>query len=461
MEKKMNDMVEFDWSFVMSEQIGAEHGISKEDVDEWLDKARNVSERISKEKGEGLLAFWNVLYDSSITKDIEEVKREFENRDIENVVVLGIGGSALGARALFDGLRGVYHNFTSRPRLFVADNIDPESFYSLLELLNLDKTIFIVISKSGTTSETLAQFLVVKDRIVKTFGRNGLKNHLVVITDPSKGILRNFVKLVDVCSCSIPPELGGRFSVLSPVGLVPSVLLGIDCNALLDGARAMAKLCESRDIDNNPAYLNGLYHVIFDEKKNKGLHVYWAYSDSLYSFSDWLRQLIAESLGKKRGNIHVGPTPIKALGVTDQHSQLQLYREGPNDKVITILAIKRWRFDLSIPEDDEISGADHLYGHSMGELFHAEQQATACALAEAKRPNLTLWFPELNEYFMGQAFFLYELQTVFMGYLYGINPFNQPGVELSKKLTHGIMGKKGFEEFADFVKQMNKVKCVR
>ncbi len=457
----MKDMVKFDWSFIMSEQIGNENGISSQDVDEWMNKSRSVSERICRERDEGALAFWNVLYDSSVIRDIEDIKKEFDDKDVENIVVLGIGGSALGARALFDGLRGVYHNFTSRPRLFIADNIDPESFYSLIELLDMEKTVFIVISKSGTTSETLAQFLVVKSRIVNMFGRDKLKNHLVIITDPSRGILRSFVKTTDVYSCSIPSNLGGRFSVLSPVGLVPLMFLGIDWKALLDGARAMAEFCEGCDVYGNPAYMNGLYHVIFDKNKNKRLHVYWAYSDSLYSFSDWLRQLIAESLGKKKDNIHVGPTPIKALGVTDQHSQLQLYREGPNDKVITFLAVEKWKFDLTIPEDSEIPDSDYLSGHSMGELFHAERQATACALAEAQRPNLTLWFPELNEYFMGQAFFLYELQTVFMGYLYGINPFNQPGVELSKKLTHGIMGKKGFEEFADFVNKMNKVGCVR
>ncbi len=459
----MGGMISFDWSFLLADVIGSEHGVSNRDIDRWTGRALSVSKRISQERSDGRLAFWNILDDTSMIREVAEIKEEFKNRDIENVVILGIGGSALGARAIFHALRGEQHNLVSKPRLFVADNIDPTEFNSLMNLLNFEQTVFIVISKSGTTAETISQFLIVKNKIEKLFGKKGLRQHVVIITDPEKGLLRGFSRAVDVCSCSIPKDLGGRFSVLSPVGLVPSLFLGIDCEELIAGAREVANRCQSDDIFSNPAYLNGLYHVVFDVEKKKNIHVYWAYSSSLYSFSDWLRQLIAESLGKRNNGDFIGPTPVKALGVTDQHSQLQLYREGPNDKVITFLGVQKWASDLAIPDDKDIEEASYLSGHTLGELFHAEQQATACALAEAKRPNLTLWFPELSERCLGQAFFVYELQTVFMGYLYGINPFTQPGVELSKKMAYGLMGRKGFEKFADFVRKMrksNKGSCV-
>lgn len=448
-----SEMIEFDWSYCMASVVGSENGITDEDVERWLGKVQEVHERIVRERERGVLAFWDVIEDETVIEQTSAVVEHFRGRVLDNIVVLGIGGSALGAQALFSALLHPFHNLTARPRFFVMDNIDPATFSRFLDLIDLGRTVFVVVSKSGTTAETLSQFLVVKERVISLLGGEALKNHFVIVTDPEKGVLRSWARSSGVLACDVPPRLGGRFSVLSAVGLVPAALLGVDIRTLREGARAMARLCEVPSITENPAYRNGLYHVIADMDKGKNIQVYWAYSDALYSFADWLRQLIAESLGKRADGKFYGPTPVKARGVTDQHSQLQLYREGPNNKIITFIGVRSWSSDVAIPpvKDEALAEASYLGGKRMGELFHAEQRATAWALAEARRPNLTLWFPKITPHTIGQAFFLYELQTVFMGYCYGINPFDQPGVELSKKMTYGLMGRKGFEEFARYI----------
>ncbi|MCX7823259.1 MAG: glucose-6-phosphate isomerase [Syntrophobacterales bacterium] len=447
--------LEFDWSFFDSQVIGKDHGVSKEELEKYSNQAEKVWKKLIEDKERSQLAFWNILENDLVLAEIRNIEQVVRKKDWENVILLGIGGSALGAMAIFRALRHPFHNLEAKPRLFIMDNIDPVTFLSLLDMINWERTLVIAISKSGTTAETMSQFLIVLDRIKKKLGASSVRDQVIVITDPEKGILRSIARSTDIPSCSVPPLLGGRFSVLSPVGLVPALCVGVDIEMLWQGAVWAAKRAGDNHFMDNPSVKMGLYQFIFDSEKKKPIHVYWAYSDALYPLSDWIRQLIAESLGKKRADgTSVGITPIKALGVTDQHSQLQLYREGPNDKVIIFLGVKSWERDVEIPSLEESVGSlEYLGGHTLGELFHAEQRATACALAEAGRPNMTLWFPVLNAFTLGQAFFMFELQTAFMGGLYGINPFDQPGVELSKLMTYGLMGRKGFEEYAAIVEK--------
>ncbi len=451
---KESMLLEFDWTFFDAQLVGEEHGISEKDLEMFYPEGEKILKNLLESKKD--LAFWDILEKPSILEEVKDVGAFLKAKDFENILVLGIGGSALGTICIFKSLCHPFHNHLKKPRLFVMDNIDPLTFGSLLDMISLERTLVVVVSKSGTTAETMSQFMIVKDRIVKAFGKDSLKNHVVAITDPNRGILREIVKEFDLISCVVPPALGGRFSVLSAVGLLPSFLVGVDIDSLWEGASFASQKSSISNLADNRAVLNGLYHIIFDLKKKKPIQVYWAYSDGLYYFADWLRQLIAESLGKRRKDgTSVGVTPIKALGATDQHSQLQLYREGPNDKVITFLGIKRWSRDVDIPLEEN-GKLYYLGGHSLGKLLHAEQKATACALVEAGRPNMTLWFPELNSFTLGEAFFFYELQTAFIGYFYGIDPFDQPGVELSKNMTYGLMGRKGFERFAEMVERFSK-----
>jgi glucose-6-phosphate isomerase len=247
--------------------------------------------------------------------------------------------------------------------------------------------------------------------------------------------------------------VGGRFSALTPVGLLPAACAGIDIRELLEGAAAMDRRLEASPVMDNPAYRYSLYHYLLDREKGKRMSVMMPYSSRLYGLADWNRQLWAESLGKKKaldgGDIHAGQTPIKALGVTDQHSQVQLYVEGPFDKVFTILRVERFEHEMSMePAWKGYSSLDYLGGRNMAELIEAERQGTIYALTRNKRPNMTIAFPAVTPHAVGQFMYALETATVFSGGLYGIDPLDQPGVEEGKIAAFALMGRPGYEDKA-------------
>jgi glucose-6-phosphate isomerase len=449
--------IDLDHTYMMRENVGgAGPAFTEAELFELQERTDTVHEDLMSRRDQGRLGFWNLLESDVSVDEATAAAAELRGR-CRDVLVLGIGGSALGTIAMQKALCHPFHHVVSGgnsgvPRLFVADNIDPSTFSSLLGVLDWQNLLVLVISKSGTTAETMSQFMIVRERLIREVGREEATRRIVAITDPEKGLLRTIADREGYRTMAIPPAVGGRFSVLTPVGLLPAALVGIDIRELMAGARAMALRCEGSGLAANPAYRNGALHYLADVRKGLNIHVYFAYADGLYGLADWLRQLIAESLGKRYGldgsEVHTGPTPAKALGVTDQHSQVQLYAEGPFDKVITFLALDRFPGDSAIPESfEDLDGVSYLGGSNLQDLFQAERRATIRALAEAGRLSVTLRFPELNAYTLGQAFFLYELQTVFMGGLYGINPLDQPGVERGKQLTYGMMGRKGYEQY--------------
>ena len=337
------------------------------------------------------------------------------------------------------------------PRLFVLDNVDPDTVKSLLDRIDVRRTLFNVISKSGTTAETMSQFLVVRDRLRAALeDESAIHRHLLFTTDPESGVLRKIADDEGVVTLPIPRNVGGRFSVLSAVGLLPAAMVGIEIERLLAGARAMRDRCETGDLSENPAGLYAALQWLADSEAGAPIHVMMPYSDRLYSMADWFRQLWAESLGKRVSRsgeeVFVGPTPVKALGATDQHSQVQLYMEGPFDKTITFLAVAERDRDLTIPPAyGEIEALGYLGGQTLGSLLDAERRATAAALAERGRMNMTLTLPRLDEHALGQLLMLLEIATVYAGALYDVNPLDQPGVELGKRLTYGLMGRPGVE----------------
>ncbi|MHB8124797.1 MAG: glucose-6-phosphate isomerase [Desulfitobacteriaceae bacterium] len=413
----------------------------------------HVSLKLQRENG--CLDFSKLLIEMklllpSLVEYANELASEFDN-----FVVLGIGGSALGPLAVHQALNPFYYNEHSlnqdpkRPRLFVVDNIDPVRFTDLLKVLDLKKTIFNVITKSGATSETMAQFLIIHDILRQACGTDYAK-HIVVTTDKEKGNLVPLVKLEGYRSWVIPSGIGGRFSELTPVGLLPAAVCGIDVRSLLEGALMMDKwIRESESILANPAQLSSaLSYLAWQEGKN--ISVFMPYADSLKTLSDWYAQLWAESLGKRVNRqgqeVFVGQTPVKALGVTDQHSQVQLYIEGPNDKVITFLTVEKFAADYMIPTDEGLpADIKFLGGHSLAELLHAEQKATEYALTMAGRQHRKIILPVLNAYTLGQLLLLLEWETAYMGELLDINAFDQPGVEEGKIGTYALMGREGFE----------------
>ncbi|RTZ89474.1 MAG: glucose-6-phosphate isomerase, partial [Deltaproteobacteria bacterium] len=436
--------------------IGKEQGLSEEEIFSYQFQADTAHQALKDLKETGEIGFMDLPEKVEEARAITEKAGELRH-GVEACLVLGIGGSSLGGRALRDAIKTPLYNELpgekrdGLPRLYFAENIDPETFAQLLGVLNPARTLVVVISKSGGTAETMSQFLITMDWLKGNLG-NSYSNHIVAITDPAKGALREIAVKEGFETFSIPPNVGGRFSVLTPVGLFPAAMIGIDIVALLKGAAAMAKRCASPELKENPAYLNAVIHYLYDVKKKKPLSVLMPYADSLLSLADWYRQLYAESLGKrvnqKGEEVFSGPTPIRALGATDQHSQLQLYMEGPFDKIVTFIRVEACRKDVTIPYPLSYeTPLDYLQNHTLGQLIGFEQFATAHALRHNQRPTVVLSIDKIDEFSLGQLLYFYELQVAFQGQLYGINPFNQPGVELGKKLTYGLMGRKGYEQY--------------
>ena len=366
-------------------------------------------------------------------------------REAEAFVVLGIGGSALGPIAVHQALRHLNYNELPKekrdgPKLYVLDNVDPERFAALLDVIDLKKTVFNVITKSGSTSETMSQLLIAVDLLKKTVGE----------ADKEKGNLIKIARQENLTTFIVPDGVGGRFSELCPVGLLAAAVCGIDIRELLSGAAYMDELTQNTTLLQNPAVVLGaLQKVAMDRGMN--IHVMMPYADSLKYISDWYAQLWAESLGKKFGTdgrvVHAGQTPVKSLGVTDQHSQVQLYTEGPFDKVVTFLAVEKYRTVTMIPEGyPDIPDVHFLSGHSHNELIQAEQAATAYALTKSGHVNYTIVLPEVNPFTVGELLYLFEVATAFTGELLGIDAFDQPGVEEGKKATYALLGKPGFDE---------------
>lgn len=364
--------------------------------------------------------------------------------NIKNLVILGIGGSSLGTETIFDALLHPFHNQEERfregrPRYFVLDNIDPHKMAAVVEtvLPEIDRTYLVVISKSGETPETISQFMLFNELMKKS---DGYKERIVLITDRDKGLLNRIAQKEGYSVLNLPPGIGGRFSVLTPVGLFPSALMGIDINKMSAGAAGMAAHIVRYDAGENMAFvLAAILYLMY--KNGKHIHVMMPYCERLAAFADWFRQLEAESLGKKG----LGPTPTKSVGVTDQHSQLQLYVEGPKDKCILLLYSAA--SEAPIPDSfDYLEDVSYLANKDMKDLFHAEFQGTRLSLTESGTPNISLTLDEVSDYNLGALFYLFEMVTTFMGHLLSVDTFDQPGVEQGKIYTKAMMGKKGLDK---------------
>jgi glucose-6-phosphate isomerase len=316
---------------------------------------------------------------------------------------------------------------------------------ALMARVRLSETLFLVVSKSGGTAETMAQYLIVRGRLQDA--GLPLAEHLVFVTDPTKGALRPIASAEGIPALDIPPEVGGRFSVLTAVGMLPAALIGIDVVELLAGAQDMVRRTEARDVTRNPAGAWAVLQWLADTRAGRGIHVMMPYADSLRDIASWFVQLWAESLGKIRADAsHTGPTPLPALGATDQHSQVQLFMEGPLDKTVTFIAVQEPATDIMIPRlHADVPDLAYLGGHSLGELLNAERSATAGALAARGRPSATIELDRVDPWHLGSLLMFLEIATAYAGALYGINAFDQPGVELGKRFTYGMMGRPGFE----------------
>ena len=380
---------------------------------------------------------------------IQAFARERLSEEWTDQVVIGIGGSSLGARAV---LQSASPRHRRGLRTHFADNLDPESVDRLFSWLDPRTTLVVVITKSGTTIETMSQFWIVRELIRKAVGPKRAARHIVAVTDPKGGALRELVDRHGWYDFSVPPNVGGRFSVLTPVGLVPLALAGYPIDELLEGARKARNAHRSVDAAAQSWGVMAAEHIALAEQGFDQL-VMMTYGDRLSGLVDWFSQLWAESLGKigeREGErVHTGITPIKAVGVSDQHSQVQLYMEGPKDKHVSFLEVENFDRDRVIPETPEMPEAlQHLQGRRLSEVFGAELQGTRGALREAGRPTSTWKFERVSPATVGAFLFSWQMITAVAGELLEINAFDQPGVELGKKIAHGLLGRQDHEEVA-------------
>ena len=429
---------------------------------EWRDAGARFSTAhaaVADQMNAGALGFLELPDDRALHQQtlgyVKQARLRAGDDRLTDVVVLGIGGSALGPIALRTALRPPQWNLLDEsarggnPRLHVLDNVDPANISALLARLDLRKSLFIVTSKSGGTAETMSQYLVVRGRLNDTLGEQKARERLVFVTDPVNGALRAIARAEGIAALDIPANVGGRFSVLTPVGILPAALLGIDTFELLTGAAEMRTQCASGAIGRNIAGAFASLQHLADSRHGRHIQVLMPYSDALRDMADWFVQLWAESLGKHRvaGDAGVGPTPLGALGATDQHSKVQLFMEGPPDKTVTFISVDDVDADVTIPAlHADIPELAYLGGHQLGELLDIERRATAGALARRGRANMTLRLERVDAWHVGALLMFLELATAYAGQLYEVNAFDQPGVELGKQFTYAMLGRADAEQ---------------
>ena len=373
------------------------------------------------------------------------VAEEIRTSGATDFIHVGIGGSALGPMALHKALSHPYYNALPGearrgPRVHFAENTDPATLSAILDLADPDGSWVNVVTKSGSTAETMANFLVIRGVLVDALGDFGFQGRTIATTDPEEGFLKEIADREDFKVLPIPADVGGRFSVLTPVGLLPAAVAGLDVDALLAGAAQCVDEVNEQGAEH-PAAVGAAMHYLMDTARGRNVRVMMTYADALERLAAWFVQLWAESLGKDGK----GSTPHGAVGTTDQHSQVQLYMEGPQDKVIEIVEVEEHPGDLGIPEAyEDLEGVGYLGGHTMAELLNVECDATRRALTEAGHPNSTIRLGVTNEANLGYLFQALEVQTAIAGSLYGVNAFDQPGVEAGKQITYKRMGRPGY-----------------
>ena len=403
--------------------------LKEESFDSFQAKALTCFEEVKAAYHDKKLPALSVIYDQDQLTHYQQIAQTWQKR-FKNVVLFGTGGSSLGAQTCIELYQTRVSAPASSPYFHFMDNIDPHTFNHLLEGIDLQITGFLVISKSGTTAETLCQFL----SLINAFQDKLVQDQVIVITEPKNSPLRRLAEHHQYQVLDHPSQIGGRFSVFSIVGMLPALIAGIDVQELLAGAQQYL----SQEIEGGThnavqgAALSYAYYQQFGCTQT----VLMPYIDRLSAFALWFRQLWAESLGKEKRGI----TPINALGTVDQHSQLQLYLGGPNDKFFTLVMLDTFSPAPKVNTDDpELA---YLHQHTLADLMRAEQNATVATLIRQECPTRTITFPQLNERTLGALFIHYVLETMITAKLLGIDAFDQPAVEEGKILTREYLSQK-------------------
>lgn len=424
--------------------------VTPKEIAEWQDRMDHVHLQLLEGAGPGAeMRGWvdpGALMDADLRGRLKaSAKRLREKADV--MVVVGIGGSYLGARAVVEALAGEEKDRI----LFAGQTLSPEYMASLLKSLEGRRWCINVVSKSGTTTEPAVAFRLLRAALEKQVGAEAAKDLIVATTDPDteKSALRRVAAKKGYELFDVPPDVGGRYSVLSSVGILPIAFAGVDVDALIEGAVACQEACESSDLQKNPAYYwaaarNLLY------RKGKVIELLAVWDPRLAMFAEWWKQLVGESEGKE----HISLFPASVQYTTDLHSMGQWVQEGRRNLLETFLWIEDSGPSLLIPEDpDNADGLNFLSGTGLGEVNRKAYEGTALAHREGGVPNMTLTIPTLDAANFGALLYFFERAVAVSGYLMGVNPFNQPGVEAYKTNMFALMGKPGFEEKSAEVKK--------
>lgn len=409
-----------------------EHGLASDDVAPLMDGCRRSLENLAAKQADGSLPLLRLPARRDDLEVLRPIAADLHAR-LDVVAVLGTGGSSLGGQTLCALADLGFGPRAGTPKMVFLDNVDPDSFNELIANVRLNRLGLLVISKSGGTAETLTQFLTLLPRMADAVGKDGLRQHIVVISEPGANPLRTLARQWDLPVLDHDPDVGGRYSAISVTGMLPALIAGVDATAVREGAGAVLEAAlgasEPGDV---PAAMGAAVSVALLKTKSITTTVLMPYLDRLASFGLWYRQLWAESLGKDG----TGTTPIRAMGTVDQHSQMQLYLDGPRDKMFTVLTGNvAGTGDKVEVELAEVARLDYLSGRRMGDLLDAEQRATADTLIRNGRPTRVMQVDKLDAGTMGALMMHFMLETMIAADLLGVNAFDQPAVEEGKVLA--------------------------
>ena len=435
-------LIRYEHKNALTDVVGEMHGITSKEIDQLLASAAKCTATLRKHKSGGPLDFTD-LPDDSKTIDAIKAFAQRHNGAFDDLIVVGMGGSSLATLALYKALKPKERSERG-PRLRLIDNTDPMTVASAMMGLDPARTLAVVISKSGTTLETIAGLALVEE----WFKNNHLPldRHIIIVTGPKGGFLNDYVSGNKLERFVIPEGVVGRYSALSPVGLLPAALLGFNIDRLLSGARELRdESLSAQPIDNKPLVAAAVSAQLL-QKRGKVISVFMPYTLRLQALGEWYVQLWAESLGKSRDidkkPVRIGQTPLVAVGASAQHSQLQLFLDGPNDKLFTLVEMEHFSHHVPLPDsfDYAAAGLDFLKGHDFGEVINAQLRATEQALREQSRPNTRIVLSDLSTEVLGAMMMFYQLQTTYAAHFLHVDAFDQPAVERGKEITRKSLG---------------------